>query len=176
MGLFGTYRYHEPWEPVDEEVAAQCGQPAYSLFMVKKEIRDAKDQTLYYEDAKFLSVRYKTDIYDAKDQLVAHYERVPLSWHYRYYIQMDDGTALELYKDGNELTIEPGSWIVRMDGFAVNCTLVDAEGRVLAFIGQKKWSMSDRYCIDVYEPEAERFIVAIAAVIRWINYQADLVY
>ena len=83
MGIFGTYRYHEPWEPVDEEVAAQCGQPAYSLFMVKKEIRDAKDQVLYYEDAKALSVRYKTDIYDAKDQLVAPYERVPLSWHYR---------------------------------------------------------------------------------------------
>ena len=166
MGFFGTYRYHEPWEPVDVEVAAKCGLPSYSLYWQKYKTRDDKNRVLYHEKAKFLSLRHKTDIYDATDRLVAHYERELLSLHYRYYIRMDDGNVLETYTRDDKIEISPLGWIVRMEKFCRNCTLLDAEGRVLAFIAQKKWAMNTQYSIDIYAPEAEKFIVTITSVIQ----------
>lgn len=53
-----------------------------------------------------------------------------------------------------------------MEGFCRNCTLFDAEGRVLAFIARKKWAMNTRYSIDIYAPEAEPLTVVITSIIQ----------
>lgn len=167
MGLFGTFRYHEPWEPVNEAIVAQHGLPVRSLYMDSEKIVDSGDRVLYRVRRKILSLHGKTDIYDnTTAQLVAHYERVVLSLHYRYCVQMNDGATPELYSSNDVIEIVPLGWIVRMEGFARNCTLFDAEGRILAFIGRKNWSMHNRYSIDIYAPEAEQYIVTIASVIQ----------
>lgn len=166
MGIFGKYRYHEPWESVDNDVAAHYGLPVHSLYVGKHDTVDEMDQVRYHKTAKFMSIRYKTDIYDATERMIAHYERELMSLHYRYHIRMDDGTELETYNQDDEIEISPLGWIVRMEGFCRNCTLFDAEDRVLAFIARKKWTMNTRYSIDIYAPEAEPLIVVITSIIQ----------
>lgn len=176
MGLFGPYRYHEPWEPVDNEIVTQYGLPAYSLFLGDKEITDGDDQVLYLRNGKLFSLHGKTDIYDNRTgSLITHYEGVLFSLSYRYYIQMYDGRELELSCNNDEIVIMPIGWTVRMDGFTRNCTLFDAEGRFLAFIARKAWSLHNRYSKDIYVPEEERLIVTITSVIQSI-YNADTSY
>lgn len=67
MGIFGKYRYHEPWESVDNDVAAHYGLPVHSLYVEKHDTVDEMDQVRYHKTAKFMSSRYKTDIYDATE-------------------------------------------------------------------------------------------------------------
>ncbi len=174
MGVFGTYRYHEPWEPVDDEVVSQYGVPAYSLYLGIREITDGDDRVLYVNKVKMLSLRGKTDIYDnSTGKVTAHYESELFSMSYRHYAQMDDGLSLELSYGDDEITVSPIGWTVRMDGFVRNCFLFDAEGRILAFIGRKQWSMHDRYSIDIYVPEEERLIVTISSIIQSIYRAAN---
>ena len=180
MGVLSKYhRFREAGEAANVNNVAQYGEPVKSLFTTSKvltlhkdtDITDSWEQMVYHARSKFFSIRDKTDITDRDGNHVAHIERKVFSLHERHYITMADGTAFEL---SNELwhlvkdvsNIEGLGWVLRGNIVGLNFQLFDAHGKILAVISQKMISLHDKYCVDIYDPEAEKTIVAILVTLQ----------
>ena len=91
--------------------------------------------------------------------------------HERHFITMAEGTAFEL---SNELfhlvrdvtNIEGLGWQLRGNILGLNFELYDENGQIIAVIAQKLFSLHDKYCIDIYRPEYEKFVVAILITLQ----------
>ena len=180
MGVFSKYlRYREAGEQANVNNVEEYGEPVKSLFTTAKvftlhkhiDITDEQEQIVYTADTKFPSLHDKTDIRDAAGNQVAHMERKILTLHERHFITMEDGTQFQL---SNELwhiikditNIEGLGWQLRGNIAELNFQLYDADGSVIAVIGQKFISLHDKYCIDIYKPEYEDKIVAILITLQ----------
>lgn len=180
MGVFSKYhRFHEAGEEANVNNVNQFGTPAYSLFTTSKiftmhqhiDITDANEKIVYQARSKMISLHDKTDIIDAKEAQVAHIEKKLFTLHERHFVTMADGLKFEL---SNELfhlikditNIEGLGWQLRGNIMGLNFELYDAEGNVIAVIGQKLMSIHDKYCIDIYKPEHEKIVVAILITLQ----------
>jgi uncharacterized protein YxjI len=173
------HRFREAGEQANINNVAEYGVPARSLFTTSKvftlhrhmDITDDHGNIVYQSDSKFPSIHDKTDITDAAGAHVAHIERKILTLHERHFITMADGTSFEL---SNELlhlikditNIEGLGWQLRGNILGLNFTLYDENGEVVAVIGQKLLSIHDKYCIDIYQPEHEKTVVAILVTLQ----------
>ena len=91
--------------------------------------------------------------------------------HERHFIEMADGTNFQL---SNELwhlikdvtNVEELGWQLRGNIMALNFQLYDADGSIIAVIGQKMFSLHDKYCIDIYKPEHEQKVIAILITLQ----------
>ena len=173
------HRFREAGEQANINNVAEYGVPARSLFTTSKvftlhrhmDITDDHGSIVYQSDSKFPSIHDKTDITDAAGAHVAHIERKILTLHERHFITMADRTSFEL---SNELfhlikditNIEGLGWQLRGNILGLNFTLYDENGEVVAVIGQKLLSIHDKYCIDIYQPEHEKTVVAILVTLQ----------
>ena len=173
------HRFREAGEQANINNVAEYGVPARSLFTTSKvftlhrhmDITDDHGSIVYQSDSKFPSIHDKTDITDASGAHVAHIERKILTLHERHFITMADGTSFEL---SNELlhlikditNIEGLGWQLRGNILGLNFTLYDENGEVVAVIGQKLLSIHDKYCIDIYQPEHEKTVIAILVTLQ----------
>ena len=180
MGVFSKYhRYREAGEDANVNNVARFGEPERSLFTTSRfftlhrhiDITDAQERVVYEANTKFPSLHDKTDITDAAGNPVAHIERKFFSLHQRHYVTMADGTRfdistelLHLIKDISN--IEGLGWQLRGNIIGLNFELYDAEERIIAVIGQKMFSIHDKYCIDIYRPEYEDKVVAILITLQ----------
>ena len=175
MGIFSKFhRFREAGEAANVNNVERFGEPAYSLFTTSKvftlhkhiDITDAQERVVYEANTKFPSLHDKTDITDAHGQHIAHIERKFWTLHERHFVTMADGTRFEI---SNELwhlvkdisNIEGLGWQLRGNIAGLNFELYDADGSVIAVIGQKAISLHDKFCIDIYRPEYEKTVVAI---------------
>ena len=180
MGVFSKYhRFHEAGEEANVNNVAQFGQPARSLYTSSKvfslhhriEVTDDAEQVVYRAQSKAISLHDRTEIFDAEGNLVAKMWKKILTLHERHFIEMADGTAFEL---SNELwhlikditNIEGLGWQLRGNIMALNFQLYDADGSIIALIGQKMFSLHDKYCIDIYKPEHEQKVIAILITLQ----------
>ena len=180
MGVFSNvHRYREAGEAVNVHHAERFGQPARSLFTSSQvmtlhhriEVTDADEAVVYRAETKFPSIHDKTDIFDAFGRGVAHMEKKIFSLHQRHYITMADGTAFEL---SNELfhlvrditNIEGLGWQLQGNILGLNFELYDADGAIIAVISQKLFSIHDKYCVDIYQPQHEKTVVAILITLQ----------
>ena len=180
MGVLSKiHRFREAGEDANVNNVERFGQPARSLFTSTKvmtlhhriEITDAGENVVYRVETKFPSLHDKTDVFDASGRPVAHIERKFFTLHERHFITMADGTAFEL---SNELfhlvkdvtNIEGLGWQLRGNILGLNFELYDENGQVIAVIAQKLFSLHDKYCIDIYRPECEKFVVAILVTLQ----------
>ena len=180
MGVFSKHhRFHAAGEQANVNNVERFGEPAHSLFTSTKvftlhhhiDITDADERVVYQANTKVFSLRDKTDITDAEGQQVAHIERKILTLHQRHYVTMADGLRFEL---SNELfhlikditNIEGLGWQLRGNILGLNFELYDSDGSVIAVIGQKMFSLHDKYCVDIYRPEKERIVVAILITLQ----------
>ncbi len=180
MGVFSKYhRFREAGEEANVNNVEKYGQPARSLFTSSKilslhkdtDITDDQGNVVYHSASKFFSLHDKTDIKDAAGNQVAHIERKILTLHERHFITMADGMKFEL---SNELwhlvkdvsNIEGLGWILRGNIAGLNFQLYDADEQIIAVISQKMLSIHDKYCVDIYRPEAEPVIVAILVTLQ----------
>ena len=180
MGMFSKYhRFREAGERPNVNNVERFGEPARSLFTTRKvfslhhhiDIVDDQERVVYTSDTKFPSLRDKTDIKDAAGQHVAHMERKIFTIHQRHFVTMADGTRFEL---SNELfhlikditNIEGLGWQLRGNIAGLNFELYDRDDSVIAVIGQKMFSMHDKYCVDVYKPEHEQTVVTILVTLQ----------
>ena len=180
MGVFSKYhRFREAGEQANVVNVERFGTPVKSLFTTSKvftlhrniDIMDEREQVMYHSVTKFPSLHDKTDITDAQGNPVAHMERKLFTLHERHFITMADGTQFEI---SNELfhlfkditNIEGLGWQLRGNIAALNFELYDGQERVIAVIGQKMFSIHDKYCIDIYQPEYEKIIVAILVTLQ----------
>ena len=180
MGVFSKYhRFHEVGEQANVNNVDRFGEPHHSLFTSSKvftlhhliDITDDREQAVYQARTKFPSIHDKTDITDTSGAQVAHIERKLLTLHERHYVTMADGTRFEL---SNELfhlvkditNLEGLGWQLRGNIMGLNFELYDADGSVIAVIGQKFFSIHDKYCVDIYKPEQEQKVVAILVTLQ----------
>ncbi len=180
MGVFSKYlRYREAGEAANVNNVAEYGEPVRSLFTTtkfftlhkKEDITDGNEVMVYHSETKFPSIRDKTDITGAKGNHVAHIERKFFTLHERHYITMADGTSFEL---SNELwhiikdvsNIEGLGWQLLGNIAELNFQLWDAEGNIIAVIGQKLVSLHDKYCVDIYQADKEPIVVAILVTLQ----------
>ena len=180
MGVMSKYhRFREAGEAANVNNVERFGEPVKSLFTTTKvftlhkhmDITDDQENIVYQSDTKFPSLHDKTDIKDAAGNQVAHMERKILTLHERHFITMADGTAFQI---SNELfhlikditNIEELGWQLRGNIAGLNFELYDEHEEVIAVIGQKMFSIHDKYCIDIYKPEYEDRIVAILVTLQ----------
>ena len=180
MGVFSKYfRYREAGQQANVNNVARFGEPVLSLFTTSKvftlhrriDITDAGEQVVYHSETKFPSLHDKTDITTADGDHVAHIERKLFTLHERHFVTMADGTSFEL---ANELfhlvkditNVEGLGWQLRGNIAALNFELYDTDDSIIAVIGQKAFSIHDKYCIDIYKPEYEHHVIAILVTLQ----------
>ncbi len=180
MGVFSKYhRFREAGEQANVNNVERFGEPVRSLFTTTKvftihhrmSITNDREEVVYQASTKFPSLHDKTDITDADGRHVAHIERKLFTLHERHFVTMADGTAFEL---SNELfhiirditNIEGLGWQLRGNIAGLNFELYDGVGQVIAVIGQKMFSIHDKYCIDIYQPEHEAATIAILVTLQ----------
>ena len=180
MGVFSKHlRYREAGEAANVNNVERFGQPHHSLFTSTKvlslkhriEITDENEVVKYRTQSKVVSLHDRTEIYDADDRLVAKMWKKFLSLHERHFVQMADGTEFQL---SNELwhivkdvtNIEGLGWQLRGNIAGLNFELYDAAGNVIAVIGQKMFSLHDKYCVDIYQPDKEAIVVVILITLQ----------
>ncbi len=135
------------------------------------DITDEQENVLYHSHSKFFSLRDKTDITDKDGNQVAHIERKIFTLHERHYITMADGRSFEL---SNELwhlvkdvsNIEGLGWVLRGNIAELNFQLYDREDKIIAVISKKLISLHDKYCVDLYQAEEEKAVVAILVTLQ----------
>ena len=180
MGVTSKYhRFREAGEAANVNNVARFGEPAYSLFTTSKvftlhkhiDITDAQERVVYEANTKFPSIHDKTDVTDAKGNQVAHIERKVFTLHERHFVTMADGTRFQI---SNELfhlikditNIEGLGWQLRGNIVGLNFELYDSDESVIAVIGQKMFSIHDKYSIDIYKPEYEPVVIAILVTLQ----------
>ena len=180
MGVFSKHvRYREAGEEANVNNVENFGTPVRSLFTSTKvftlhhhiDIMDENENIVYQARTKFFSILDKTDVMDASGRKISHMERKLLTLHQRRYISMADGRQFELsteifhiYKDITNL--EGLGWQLRGNIFELNFELYDANDSVIAVIGQKFFSIHDKYCIDIYRPEYEETVITILVALQ----------
>ncbi|MBR5960799.1 MAG: LURP-one-related family protein [Clostridia bacterium] len=180
MGVLSKYhRFREAGEQANVNNVQRFGEPEASLFTTTKvftlhhhiDIINNLEEVVYEANTKFPSLHVKTDITDAAGRHVAHIERKFLTLHERHFVTMEDGTRFEM---SNELfhivkditNIEGLGWQMRGNIAGLNFELYDERGEIIAVIGQKAFSIHDKYCIDIYRPEFQDTIVAILVTLQ----------
>lgn len=182
MGVFSKHhRFHEAGEEANVNNVERFGQPVRSLYTSTKvftlhhriEIMDDQEQVQYRAQSKAISLHDKTELFDAAGSSVAKISRKFWTLHQRHFVDMADGTHFELsteifhiYKDVTN--IEGLGWQLRGNIFGLNFELYDADESVIAVIGQKMFSIHDKYCIDIYRPECEATVIAILVTLQHI--------
>ncbi len=183
MGVFSKYhRFREAREKANINNVERFGEPVRSLFTTAKvftlhkhiDITDERENVVYQSDTKFPSLHDKTDVKDASGRQVAHIERKILTLHERHFVTMADGQSFEM---SNELwhlvkditNIEGLGWQLRGNIIGLNFELYDANGQIIAVIGQKMLSVHDKYCIDLYQTDQEPIVIAILVTLQHMN-------
>ena len=182
MGITGKVnRFREAGEQANVNNVDRFGEPAKSLFTTSKvftlhhhiDITDDAENVVYQANTKFPSLHDKTDITDALGNQVAHIEKKIFTLHERHFVTMADGKKFEV---SNELfhiikditNLEGLGWQLRGNILGLNFELYDENGGVIAVIAQKLISIHDKYCIDIYQPEYEKEVVAILITLQHI--------
>lgn len=180
MGVFSKHlRYREAGEAANVNNVERFGEPHHSLFTSTKvlslkhkiEITDDNEIVKYRTQSKVISLHDRTEIFDANDRLVAKMWKKFLSLHERHFVQMADGTEFQL---SNELwhivkdvtNIEGLGWQLRGNIAGLNFELYDENENVIAVIGQKLFSLHDKYCVDIYQPDKEAVVVVILITLQ----------
>ena len=190
MGVFSKYhRFREAGEQANVNNVERFGEPVRSLFTTSKvftlhrhiDITDGAEQVVYESNTKFPSLHDKTDIKDAAGNQVAHIERKFWTLHQRHFVTMADGTQFQI---SNELfhlikditNIEELGWQLRGNIAGLNFELYDGNEEIIAVIGQKMFSIHDKYCIDIYKPEYEDRIIAILVTLQHIIKDREAIH
>lgn len=176
-----THRFHEAGDRPNDYNVAEYGVPSHSLYTSSKvislhhriDITDDRERVVYQAKTKFPSLHDKTDIVDAEGNHVAHISKKILTLHQRHFVTMADGLKFELSTElfhfvKDIINLEGLGWQLRGNILALNFELMDEQEQPVAVIGQKIFSLHDKYCMDIYQPELEPIVVAIVVTLQHI--------
>ena len=172
-------RYHSAGEGTDIRNYKEYGEPAKSLYTSRylfsfhkdNDVTDDNDNLVYHSSSKLFSFTNETTITDAQDRVVASIEKKLFSLHSIHYIDVVGGKSFELSKDlfrllDMKFTIDELGWTLQGDFSNLNFVLYNNQERVIAVVGQKLFSMRDKYCIDLYDVNEEATVVAIVITLE----------
>ena len=172
-------RYHSAGEKTDIHNYNDYGEPAKSLYTSRYlfsfhkdiDVTDDNDNLVYHSSSKLFSFTNETTITDAQDRVVASIEKKLFSLHSIHYIDVVGGKSFELSKElfrllDMKFTIDELGWTLQGDFSNLNFVLYNNQERVIAVVGQKLFSMRDKYCIDLYDVNEEATVVAIVITLE----------
>ena len=172
-------RYSSAGSGPDERTVAEFGVPVRSLYTStavfslhhRITVTDAEETPVYEASSKFFSFRDKTDVTRADGTHVAHIEKKVFSLHQRHFVTMADGTGFELSTElfhliKDIINIEGLGWKIEGNILQMNFIMTDQNGNAVASIGQKLFSIHDRYSVDIYQPRYEETVVAILVCLQ----------
>ena len=180
MGVFSKYhRFREAGEAANVNNVNNFGEPVCSLFTSTKvftlhhhiDITDNDGNIVYQSNSKFFSIHDKTDVTKANGEPVSHIERKIFTLHERHFVTMANGMKFELSNEFFHIikditNIEGLGWQLKGNILGLNFELYDAQGNIIAVIGQKFLSIHDKYCIDIYNKEYEGIVVTILVTLQ----------
>lgn len=180
MGILSKHhRYREAGQAANVNNVERFGDPKVSYFTSTKvfslrhqiDITDNNEQVAYHSQSKVLSLHDRTWVYDRNGTEIAAITKKVFSLHERHYVSITDGPTFqisnEMWHIVKDITnIEELGWQLRGNIAQLNFELYDGQGQILAVIGQKFFSLHDKYCIDIYQPEHERTIIAILVTLQ----------
>ena len=180
MGVDSKFhRFREAGQEANINNVSQFGMPAYSLFTSSKvftlhhriDITDASENVVYTSETKFPSLHDKTTIRDASGNEVAFIKRKLISLHERHFVSMADGTEFQVSNEIMHIVkditnLEGLGWQLRGNIMALNFQLYDQNDNVIAVFSQKLISIHDKYCVDIYQPQQEKIVVAILITLQ----------
>lgn len=165
--------YHEVGTS-NEKIEGEFGTPEKTLYLSTKvftfhkasTIVDDNDNVVYTTKSKFFTLHDRTWIYDASEKEVAYIYRKFFTIHERRIVEMANGSKFEL---SNELfhiikditNIEGLGWKLEGNIVALNFTIKDENGKLLALIGQKILSIHDKYSVEIFDSSKQDEIVTI---------------
>ena len=166
VGIFAVslifQRYHSAGEGTDIRNYKEYGEPAKSLYTSRYlfsfhkdiDVTDENDNVVYHSSSKLFSFTNETTITDIEDRVVARIEKKLFSLHSIHYIDVVGGKSFELSKElfrilDMKFTIDELGWTLQGDFANLNFVLYNNQERVIAVVGQKLFSMRDKYCIDL---------------------------
>ena len=171
---FSSSRYHEAGEAADERNLGDFGVPAKTLYTSSKiltlrnqiDITDENEKPVYQSMSKVLSLHDRTQINRTDGTLVANMHRPVLTLHERHFVEMANGKsftiASELWHIARHIIhIEELGWTINGHILEMNYYISDEKENVVAVVGEKKISLHDKFCIDIYQPEYEEEVIAI---------------
>lgn len=171
---FSSSRYHEAGEAADERNLGDFGVPAKTLYTSSKiltlhnqiDITDENEKPVYQSMSKVLSLHDRTQINRTDGTLVANMHRPFFTLHERHFIEMANGKsftiASELWHIARHIIhIEELGWTINGHILEMNYYISDEKENVVAVVGEKKISLHDKFCIDIYQPEYEEEVIAI---------------
>lgn len=172
-------RYHKARQKVDSRNTVDYGTAVKSLYTNTKvfslhnriSITDENEQEVYRAHSKVFTMHDRTWIETASGEKVAYVWSKLISLHERHFVEMADGMKFQL---SNELfhiikditNIEELGWILEGNIAQLNFVLKDASGNPIAAVGQKVFSLHDRFSIDIYQPQYEKIIVTIVITLQ----------
>ena len=180
MGVFSKlHRFREAGEDANVHNVADFGEPVHSLFTSTKvftlhhhiDIVDADERVVYQADSKAFSLHDKTEITDVNGNSVAYIERKLFSLHQKHFVSMADGREFELSSEllhivKDIINVNGLGWQIRGNFIGLNFQIYDSNDNVIAVIGQKMFSIHDKYCIDIYRAEQEQAVVALLVTLQ----------
>lgn len=180
MGVFSkVHRFREAGQMANVNNIERFGNPAVSLFTSSKvftlhkliDITDNEGNVIYHSTTKFPSLHDKTDITDASGSPVAHIQKKIFSIHERHYITMNNGAFFEISNEimhiFKDVTNIVGlGWQLKGNILGLNFELYDEDGAIIAVISQKMLSIHDKYCIDIYQTQHEKIVIAILVTLQ----------
>ena len=171
---FSSSRYHEAGEAADERNLGDFGVPAKTLYTSSKiltlhnqiDITDENEKPVYQSMSKVLSLHDRTQINRADGTLVANMHRPFFTLHERHFVEMANGKSFtitsELWHIARHIIhIEELGWTINGHILEMNYYISDEKENVVAVVGEKKISLHDKFCIDIYQPEYEEEVIAI---------------
>lgn len=174
-----VFRYREAGEGTNEINVEKYGKPVNSLFMSSKIISlhqkntivNDKEEVIYKNETKVWTMHDTTFLKDASDAPVATIRRKFISLHHTHFIKMENGKEFKIRQEfwhiwKKVINIEGLGWQINGNMFALNFTLHDANGDLIALVSQKVISIHDKYCIDIYKKEYEPEVVAICVALQ----------
>ena len=176
VGIFAVslifQRYHSAGEGTDIRNYKEYGEPAKSLYTSRYlfsfhkdiDVTDENDNVVYHSSSKLFSFTNETTITDVEDRVVARIEKKLFSLHSIHYIDVVGGKSFELSKE--LFRILDMKFTIDELGWNLNFVLYNNKERVIAVVGQKLFSMRDKYCIDLYDVNEEATVVAIVITLE----------
>ena len=84
---------------------------------------------------------------------------------------MADGTEFQVSNEIMHIVkditnLEGLGWQLRGNIMALNFQLYDQNDNVIAVFSQKLISIHDKYCVDIYQPQHEKIVVAILITLQ----------
>lgn len=180
MALFSKYlRYRKKGEESHPDDVDRFGEPAHVLFIStnflsfkqKTNITDADGNVVYKARTREISIHDTTTITNAAKEKIAKIEKKIVALSACHRVTMADGTQFEIEHELGHLVhdianIDDLGWQLRGDVIGLNFELYDEDGAIIAIVGKKLVSVTDRYCIFIYQPELEEELVAVLIALQ----------